>query len=144
MTEISSADAAAEGGPDGDATPRLFVYGSLRLGQTNPMAELLHRNSRHLGRGTVCGRLHVISWYGGMVPGEAPDECVTGDAFELNRDAAERVLAELDAYEGDAFERRTVEVTLEDETRVGAFAYLYAASVAGLPRVAHGDWLRRG
>ena len=136
--------AAAEDRPDGDAPPRLFVYGSLRIGQENPMAELLHRNSRHLGQGTVCGRLYVISWYGGMVPGEAADECVTGDAFELNPDSAARVLAGLDAYEGDGFERRTVEVTLDDETRVGAYAYLYAASVAGLPRVAHGDWLRRG
>jgi gamma-glutamylcyclotransferase (GGCT)/AIG2-like uncharacterized protein YtfP len=136
--------AAAEARPHGDAPRRLFVYGSLRIGQENPMAGLLHRNSRHLGQGTVCGRLYVVSWYSGMVPGEAADECVTGDAFELNPDAAERVLAELDAYEGDDFERRTVEVTLEDETRVGAFAYLYAASVAGLPRVAHGDWLRQG
>lgn len=136
-------DPAAGDRPSPDAPTRLFVYGSLRIGQSNPMAALLHANAWHLGRGTVCGRLHVISWYGGMVPGEAPDECVHGDAFELDPGAAARVLAELDAYEGSDFERRTVEVTLEDETRVAAFAYLYAASVAGLPRVAHGDWQRR-
>ncbi|HEU4562653.1 MAG TPA: gamma-glutamylcyclotransferase family protein [Longimicrobium sp.] len=139
------ADAAAGDRRTGDAPTRLFVYGSLRLGEENPMAALLHANARHLGRGTVCGQLYVVDWYPGMIPGDVADECVTGDLFELHPDAAERLLAELDVYECevDGFERHTVEVTLDDETRTGAYAYLYAASVAGLPRVAHGDWLRR-
>jgi hypothetical protein len=33
---------------------------------------------------------------------------------------------------------------MEGETRCPASAYLYAGSVAGLARVAHGDWLRQG
>jgi len=120
------------------------VYGSLRAGQNNAMAALLRRHARHLGRGRVCGRLYEVDWYPGMVPSADGDECVAGDVFELAAETAERLLAELDAYEGDGFARAPVEVVLEDETRCAAFAYLYAGGVAGLARVAHGDWLRRG
>ncbi|HEV7714017.1 MAG TPA: gamma-glutamylcyclotransferase family protein, partial [Steroidobacteraceae bacterium] len=125
------------------APPRLFVYGSLRTGQANPVAALLHGHARHLGPGTVCARLYVVSWYGGMVPSDAAEDRVHGDVFELAAETAERVLAELDAYEGDGFARTPVEVAMGGETRVAAFAYLYAGSVAGLARMAHGDWLRR-
>jgi gamma-glutamylcyclotransferase (GGCT)/AIG2-like uncharacterized protein YtfP len=120
------------------------VYGSLRLGQQNPVAALLHRHARHLGPGTVHGRLYVVSWYSGMVAGHADEDVVHGDLFELAAETAEHVVARLDAYEGDGFERRPVEVAIGGETRCPAFAYLYAGSVAGLARVAHGDWLRRG
>ncbi|HET7229120.1 MAG TPA: gamma-glutamylcyclotransferase family protein [Longimicrobium sp.] len=135
---------AAGARPLNDAPPRLFVYGSLRIGQQNPMAALLHRHARHLGAGTACGRLYAVEWYPGMVPSDVAGECVAGDVFELDAGAAERVLARLDEYEGEAFRRRVIEVAMAGETRVYAFAYLYAASVADLPRVAHGDWPRRG
>lgn len=135
--------AARESLPEG-APPRLFVYGSLRAGQSNPMAALLHAHARHLGPGTVQGRLYVVSWYSGMVAGEAAGDVVHGDVFELAAETAKRVIAEMDAYEGDAFVRAPVEVAMEGETRFPAFAYLYAGGVAGLARVAHGDWLRRG
>lgn len=145
MTQRSTRndDAAADGAPAPDA-PRLFVYGTLRHGQVNPMAARLHRHSRFLGRGTVCARLYAVGGYTAIVPGEAPDECVAGDVFELDADATERLIAELDAYEGDGYVRRVVEVAMADETRARAFAYLYAASVAGLPRVAQDDQARRG
>ncbi len=119
------------------------VDGPDAAAQANPMAALLHGNARHLGPGTVRARLYAVSWYSGMIPSDDADERVHGDVFELAADAAERVLAELDAYEGDGFVRAPVEVALGGETRVAAFAYLYAGSVAGLARVAHGDWLRR-
>lgn len=144
MAAVDGRNAAAEAHPAGNAPPRLFVYGSLRAGQQNPMAALLHGHARHLGAGTVRARLYVVSWYSGMVPGEAAGDVVHGDVFELAPETAGRVLAELDAYEGDAFARAPVEVALGGETRVAAFAYLYAGSVAGLARVAHGDWLRQG
>jgi gamma-glutamylcyclotransferase (GGCT)/AIG2-like uncharacterized protein YtfP len=131
-------------GAAGDEPARLFVYGTLRAGEDNPMAALLRRHARHLGTGTVCGRLYAVDWYPGMTPSPSPDECVTGDLFELDPAAAAGVLAELDAYEGDTFRRQAVTVSLPGETRVSASAYLFAGSVVGLPRVAGGDWLRRG
>lgn len=139
-----SIEAAAGAHPEPGAPPRLFVYGSLRAGETNEMAALLHARSTHLGRGAVCGRLYAVDWYPGMVRSDDANDCVTGDVFELEPSSADRVLAKLDAYEGDGFARRVVRVRVDGETPVSAFAYLFAGSVAGLPRVAHGDWTRRG
>jgi gamma-glutamylcyclotransferase (GGCT)/AIG2-like uncharacterized protein YtfP len=126
----------------GDSPRRLFVYGSLRAGEENPMAALLHRHARHLGEGTIHAGLYAISWYSGAAPCEDAAAVVHGDVFELHPETADRVMAELDAYEGSEFALRAVEVTLADETRVGAMAYLFAASVAGLRRIEHGDWRR--
>jgi gamma-glutamylcyclotransferase (GGCT)/AIG2-like uncharacterized protein YtfP len=129
-------------GDTGDAPARLFVYGSLRRGEENEMAALLHRHARWLGAGTIRARLYAISWYSGAVASDDPGDAVHGDVFELDPSSAGGVIARLDAYEGAGFARRAVEVSV-GETRVPAHAYLYAASVAGLPWIAHGDWLRR-
>jgi len=126
----------------GDVPARLFVYGSLRRGEENEMAALLHRHSRWLGAGTIRARLYAISWYSGAVASDDAADAVHGDVFELGPAHAGEVMARLDAYEGADFARRPVEVAI-GETRVAADAYLYAASVAGLPWIAHGDWLRR-
>lgn len=126
----------------GEVPVRLFVYGSLRRGEENEMASLLHRHARWLGAGTIRARLYAISWYSGAVASDEPADAVHGDAFELDSASAGEVIARLDAYEGADFVRRAVEVRV-GETRVAAHAYLYAASVAGLPWIAHGDWLRR-
>ncbi len=133
-------DAAA--GP-GDPPPRLFVYGSLRAGETGEMAALLHRNATHLGEGTIRARLYAVSWYSIAAPcGEEEEGGVHGDVFALDPAAADGVLASLDAYEGSDFRRTAVEARMADETSVAAQAYLCAASVAGLRRIEHGDWLR--
>jgi gamma-glutamylcyclotransferase (GGCT)/AIG2-like uncharacterized protein YtfP len=125
-----------------DSPRRLFVYGSLRAGEENPMAALLHRHARHLGEGTIRAGLYAISWYSAAAPCDDPGAVVHGDVFELHRETADEVMAELDAYEGNDFALRPVEVAMADETRVGAMAYLFAASVAGLRRIGHGDWRR--
>ena len=128
--------------PTGAAPRRLFVYGSLRAGEDNPMAALLHGHARHLGEGTIQAGLYAISWYSGAAPCDDPEAVVHGDVFELHPETADAVMAELDGYEGTDFVLRPVEVTLADETSVGAMAYLFAASVAGLRRIEHGDWRR--
>ena len=121
---------------------RLFVYGTLRAGETGEMAALLHRHARHLGEGTIRACLYAVSWYSVAAPCDEPDARVHGDVFELDPAAAGPVLAALDAYEGDGFRLREVEVRMADETSLGAQAYLSAASVAGLRRIVHGDWRR--
>jgi len=126
----------------GDPPPRLFVYGSLRAGETGEMAALLHRHARHLGAGTIRACLYAVSWYSVAAPCDEPDAVVHGDVFEIDPAAAGPVLAALDAYEGDGFRLVEVEVRMADETSVGARAYLCAASVAGLRRIVHGDWRR--
>lgn len=121
---------------------RLFVYGSLRAGETGEMAALLHAHARHLGEGTIRACLYAVSWYSAAAPCDDPAAAVHGDLFELHPETAEEVMATLDAYEGGDFALRPVEVRLGDETLVGAEAYLFAARVDGLRRVAHGDWRR--
>jgi gamma-glutamylcyclotransferase (GGCT)/AIG2-like uncharacterized protein YtfP len=128
--------------PEAPAPPRLFVYGSLRAGETGEMAALLHRHARHLGEGTIRACLYAVSWYSIAAPCEEPGAVVHGDVFELHPEAADEVLAALDTYEGSEFRRREVEVRMADETSVAAEAYLCAASVAGLRRIVHGDWRR--
>ncbi|MFL5384780.1 MAG: gamma-glutamylcyclotransferase [Longimicrobiaceae bacterium] len=125
-----------------DPPPRLFVYGSLRAGETGEMAALLHRHSRHLGAGTIRAGLYAVAGYSVAAPCDEPDAVVHGDLFELDPAAAGPVLAGLDAYEGDGYRRVEVEVRMADETSLGAQAYLCAASVAGLRRIVHGDWRR--
>jgi gamma-glutamylcyclotransferase (GGCT)/AIG2-like uncharacterized protein YtfP len=122
--------------------PRLFVYGSLRVGESGEMAGLLHRHARHLGEGTIRAALYAVSWYSVAAPCGDADAVVHGDLFELDPAAAGEVLAALDAYEGDGFRLTEVEVRMADETSVAAVAYLSAASVAGLRRIEHGDWRR--
>jgi len=99
-------------------------------------------HARHLGEGTIRAGLYAVSWYSCAAPCDDPDAVVHGDVFELHPETAGAVMAELDAYEGNDFVLRPVEVALADETRVGAMAYLFAASVAGLRRIEHGDWRR--
>jgi len=140
MPDDDGTAAAAAG--SGDPPPRLFVYGSLRAGETGEMAALLHRHARHLGTGTIRACLYAVSWYSVAAPCDEPEAVVHGDAFELDAEAADGVLAALDAYEGSDFRRTAVEVRMEDETSVAAQAYLCAASVAGLRRIGHGDWRR--
>lgn len=124
------------------AARRLFVYGSLRAGEDNEMARLLHRHARHLGEGTIRARLYAVIWYSAAVACEDEDARVHGDLFALDPPAAGEVLAALDEYEGSDFSRARVEVALGDETSLWAESYLFAASVAGLRRVGHGDWRR--
>jgi gamma-glutamylcyclotransferase (GGCT)/AIG2-like uncharacterized protein YtfP len=124
------------------ASARLFVYGSLRRGESGEMAALLHRHARHRGEGTIRAGLYAVSWYSVAAPCSDADAVVHGDVFELDPAAADEVLAALDVYEGNGFRLTEVEVRMWDETSVTARAYLSAASVAGLRRIEHGDWRR--
>lgn len=125
-----------------NAPRRLFVYGSLRAGETGEMAALLHAHARHVGVGTIRACLYAVSWYSAAAPCDDPAAAVHGDVFELHPETADAVMKTLDAYEGEAFLLRPVEVRMEDETSLEAEAYLFAARVDGLRRVAHGDWRR--
>ena len=65
------------------STPdHLFVYGTLRLGSSNPHAAFLHEFCTHAGQGTITGRLYRIGYYPGLLldPGGVQ---VVGDVFAL-------------------------------------------------------------
>ncbi|HEX2203511.1 MAG TPA: gamma-glutamylcyclotransferase family protein [Longimicrobium sp.] len=120
---------------------RLFVYGTLRASQANPMARLLRGHADLLGEGTTRARLHDLGEYPGAVASPDAADRVHGDVFALREPHADEVLAALDAYEGEAFERTEVEVALDSGAEVACWTYLFTGSVEGRPRIASGDYL---
>jgi gamma-glutamylcyclotransferase (GGCT)/AIG2-like uncharacterized protein YtfP len=107
----------------------LFVYGTLRVGSSHPMAAFLAEHARFVAEGKASGRLLDLGSYPGMVEAESPDDWVHGDVFEL-RDP-ESTLTALDHYEGCAranplYTRRQTQVTLSTGKQVMAWYYLYS------------------
>lgn len=122
----------------------LFVYGSLRPGFDGPMARWLRGVAPLVGRATARGALYRIESYPGFVP--SYEGVVTGDLFTLPDPAA--LLAQLDEYEECAAHfpkpheyRRALVTVLGADGPVEAWTYIYARDVAGLERIAGGDFL---
>jgi len=122
----------------------LFVYGSLRPGFDGEMALWLASVAQSLGTAVAQGTLYRIDYYPGFVPGG--EESVVGELFRLPDAGA--ILAVLDEHEECAahfpepreYRRERVQV----ETVHGlldAWTYVYARDVAGLERIAGGDFL---
>lgn len=128
-----------------DTGPELvFVYGTLRRGGSNAFRM---NGAEFVGRGRIEGRLHVISWYPGLVPGRGSG-WVSGDLFRV--EAAH--LAALDAFEGISagevegaeYRRVTVPVLLEGalfEESVEAWVYEWTGPVDEERWIPSGDWL---
>ena len=85
--------------------------------------------------------LHVVSWYPLAAPGQG---VVRGEVMWLATEEHACVLAELDAYEGDEYERVVRMVRLldrEDDDEIACWLYLGATTEAARsPRVPGGDW----
>ncbi|MEZ0609245.1 gamma-glutamylcyclotransferase [Fibrella sp. WM1] len=128
----------------------LFVYGTLRSGNDNPMADLLRQHAHLLGHGNVPGRLFDLGWYPGAT--YEPDSTfrVWGDVYELTDDT---ILTRLDEYEGiqnhpdDEYARREVPVQMSNgqahlgQVRCQMYIYL---KTDGQPRlIESGNFLRQ-
>jgi gamma-glutamylcyclotransferase (GGCT)/AIG2-like uncharacterized protein YtfP len=129
-------------------TPRLFVYGTLRAGSRHPMAAYLRAHATHAGRATLRGRLYDMGPYPGAVLSDDAADAVVGDVYELHPETADRVMAELDDYEGmnvedAAYTRREAEAVLESGEAVKCWVYVYVLPTEHLARIASGDWERR-
>jgi gamma-glutamylcyclotransferase (GGCT)/AIG2-like uncharacterized protein YtfP len=127
--------------------PLLFVYGTLLSSVDHPMSRRLAGEAELLGEATFTGRLYRVSWYPGLVDGEAGD-VVHGELYRLVD--PERAFVRLDEFEGVT--RGTSSVTEQDEyvrvertvqTDTGptvAWVYLFRGDVTVLHRVAPGRW----
>lgn len=122
----------------------LFVYGTLRA----DVAELaqqaaargalgIMKEGERIGRGSVAGRLFDVGRYPAMLPAQGARPVVRGEVWRLKRGA----LAGLDAYEGSDYRRTLVDVTMEDGSRLEAFAYLWLRGMIGLRPILSGDYL---
>jgi gamma-glutamylcyclotransferase (GGCT)/AIG2-like uncharacterized protein YtfP len=133
------------------AASHLFVYGTLRSDAGGAMHDRLMRGVRRVGPASIRGRLYDAGRYPAAVASDDPAERVTGELYAVDVDAADALLAALDAYEGvDAahpalslFRRSVVAAEREDGMRVPAWVYFWNRPVDLLPRVSSGDWLRR-
>jgi gamma-glutamylcyclotransferase (GGCT)/AIG2-like uncharacterized protein YtfP len=123
-------------------TGRLFVYGSLRSdapreGEAARQAyACLAAGAVREGKATLSGRLYAPDWFPALLPGGGGK--VQGEVWRIEDPG---ILAELDAYEGEAYVRETGQVTTEDGRRVTAWTYRYLADLTGVPLIASGDYL---
>ena len=120
---------------------RLFVYGTLRQGQT--ARSLIANQIARTEKATTTGAIYAFPMgHPGFVEREGPTH-VVGEVLWLTDLAATFGL--LDAYEGQDFARVIRKVTLED-TNEQLWTWIYtlsdpsAASFGSL--IEHGDWVR--
>ena len=107
-------------------TKHLFVYGTLRPDFPHPLARRLQTKARLIGKASAPGVLYDFGWYPGAIFSADARSRVIGEVFLLKN--AERLLAELDHYEGTAepgnpFRRVSIEVLLERGTTIDAWTY---------------------
>ena len=92
---------------------RLFVYGSLRRGQS---AHHLMAGARFLGDATIRGAVVQHGQYPGLIPG---DEQIAGELFEIPAELFER----LDEYEGPDYHVGQTSVRQGGEESLSAWVY---------------------
>ena len=121
----------------------LFFYGVLMPElATGRMAELVAL----LDPGqvaTVAGKLFAIAdpegHHPAMIPGAG---AVHGRLHLLGEQFGAAELAEMDAYEGSDYARRSVEVRLADGSSASCEAYVWTGPTTGLTPITHGDFAR--
>lgn len=119
---------------------RLFVYGTLRQGQT-ARSLIANQIKRWLPAHTP-GALYAFPMgYPGYTEGDGQTR-VVGEVIWLTELAATFGL--LDAYEGQDFARVIRHVTLESGEEIWAWVYTLAdpGAVKLGSRIQHGDWVR--
>ena len=104
----------------------LFVYGTLRSEFPHPLARRLKAQAKLVGKGSTPGVLYDFGWYPGAKFEADSSSRVIGEVFSLKN--AERLLAELDHYEGtaepgNAFRRVPVKVRMDGGRTVDAWSY---------------------
>jgi gamma-glutamylcyclotransferase (GGCT)/AIG2-like uncharacterized protein YtfP len=123
-----------------EALDRLFVYATLRQGQT-ARSLIAHQITRAV-KATALGAIYAFPMgYGGFIEADEPSR-VIGELVWLAELPA--TLGLLDAYEGPEFARVIRQVRLETGESVWSWIYVLAdpdAIAHGTP-IEHGDWVR--
>ncbi len=122
---------------------RLFVYGTLRRGFSNPGRQILEIHGEHLAMATVQGHLYEVQGLPALVLDDAGAP-VTGDLYRLAREP-EVALARLDAYEGvdhgGPYERVPADVLTPEDASLEAWVYAWRDPVETGARIESGDYL---
>jgi gamma-glutamylcyclotransferase (GGCT)/AIG2-like uncharacterized protein YtfP len=108
----------------------LFVYGTLRSGFDNRCARLLRAGAERVGLATVPGGIYRVRHFPAYRP--LPVGEVQGELYRIKR--PEKILRDLDEYEGPEFERVIVN---------NAWIYQYRNRLPEESRIASGDFCAR-
>ena len=119
---------------------RLFVYGTLRQGQT--ARSLVANQITRCVKASTIGSLYAFPMgHPGFIEGDGTSR-VQGEVIWLTELAA--TFGMLDAYEGQDFARVIKQVTLETGEEIWAWVYTLAdpTAVKFGTVIPHGDWVR--
>jgi gamma-glutamylcyclotransferase (GGCT)/AIG2-like uncharacterized protein YtfP len=122
----------------------LFVYGTLRSEFPHPLALRLKSQAKLVGKGFTPGILYDFGRYPGATFKADSRSRVIGEVFALRN--AERLLAELDHYEGTAepgnpFRRVPIKVHLDQGGTIDAWSYEMSEVPARPRRIESGDFI---
>lgn len=111
---------------------RVFVYGTLRNKASNAQRM---SSARYLFSATANGELYQVQWYPGIVLNGSTE--VLGEVYEVD----EKILSELDTYEGSEYRRVTSLVTDANDIKHEVWVYEYLEDTKNLQRIPSGNWL---
>lgn len=122
---------------------RLFVYGTLRRGFSNPGREILELHGEHVAMATVRGHLYEVQGLPALVVDDGAGP-VAGELYRLTREPGV-ALARLDAYEGvghgGPYERVLAPVSTPSDASLEAWVYAWHQPVEDGARIQSGDYL---
>lgn len=112
----------------------IFVYGTLRQNASNAW----RMNCAHyLGDGQVAAKLYRISWYPALRLDPSNSHWVQGALYEMD----DALLAELDAFEGEEYQRVQVDVQTT-AGQVAAMLWEFVTVPDEQSQIFCGDWLQ--
>lgn len=119
----------------------VFVYGTLRQGQTNDIGRL-RPAPRFVGVASVRGTLFHLGLYPGVVLGGAG--VVRGEVYEISRALERRLdlIEEVSPEESSSeYRRRFIEVRVAGRTLECLVYEINPRRVQGRPVISSGDWV---
>jgi gamma-glutamylcyclotransferase (GGCT)/AIG2-like uncharacterized protein YtfP len=129
----------------------LFVYGTLRKGNSNAMAQYLAEHAKFADYGWFQGRMFQISYYPGVIASNKAKERVYGEIYQLNDPGT--MLNVLDDYEECStdhaqpaeYRRESVSIsTMSGDVYEAVWIYLYQWPVQDKALIEHGDFMNMG
>ena len=112
---------------------RVFVYGTLRSGGSNAWRM---KNATFMDAATTRGHLYRVDWYPGAIFDETASSTILGELYTIPPEP----LQQLDAFEGQEYERIKIMVTTSSQQPYEAWAWQYLPPTEHLSKIPSGDW----
>lgn len=125
----------------------MFFYGTLMTPFNRPGRQRVDSKMTFVGRGHINAALFDLGIYPAAVP-VSDDSLVWGEVYQmLDAPAVLTALDEIEGYrasepESSLYTRVLVDVTVENERPVSAWAYFYNAPLGRAERIESGDYLQ--